>query len=65
MTGTFWQRNYYEHVVRSEEELNRIREYIIFNPLKWSFDWENPNRIDDKEYSKKWHWLESGTDIDL
>ncbi len=29
-----WQRNYYEHVVRSEEELTRIREYIKNNPLQ-------------------------------
>jgi len=27
-----WQRNYYEHIIRNEEELNRIREYIITNP---------------------------------
>ena len=30
----FWQRNYYEHIIRNEEELNKIREYIINNPLK-------------------------------
>ena len=29
-----WQRNYYEHVIRDENELNRIREYIINNPLQ-------------------------------
>jgi len=29
-----WQRNYYERVVRNENELNRIREYIQNNPLK-------------------------------
>jgi len=28
-----WQRNYYEHIVRNEIELNQIREYIINNPL--------------------------------
>jgi putative transposase len=28
-----WQRNYYEHVVRNESELGRIREYIAINPL--------------------------------
>ncbi len=36
-----WQRNYYEHIVRNEDELNRIREYIINNPLKWNLDKEN------------------------
>lgn len=37
-----WQRNYYEHIVRSEDELNRIREYIAINPAKWAADRENP-----------------------
>ncbi|MBI4092877.1 MAG: transposase [Candidatus Kerfeldbacteria bacterium] len=27
-----WQPNYYEHVIRDEEALNRIREYVIYNP---------------------------------
>jgi len=30
-----WQRNYYEHIIRDEPELNRVRKYIIENPLKW------------------------------
>ena len=38
---TVWQRNYYEHVIRSEEELNKIRRYIINNPPKWEYDQEN------------------------
>lgn len=37
-----WQRNYYEHVIRDEMELNRVREYIINNPLQWALDRENP-----------------------
>ncbi|HEX7509231.1 MAG TPA: transposase [Polyangia bacterium] len=37
-----WQRNYYEHVVRDEASLSRIREYIINNPPRWAFDKENP-----------------------
>jgi putative transposase len=37
-----WQRNYYEHIIRDEEELNRIRDYIIHNPLQWMLDRENP-----------------------
>jgi hypothetical protein len=40
-SGFRWQRNYYEHVVRSVRELNSIREYIINNPLKWALDREN------------------------
>jgi REP element-mobilizing transposase RayT len=30
-----WQRNYYEHVIRNDDELNKIREYIIQNPDRW------------------------------
>lgn len=40
-----WQRNYYEHIIRSEEELHRIRQYIIGNPVKWDEDEDNPENI--------------------
>ena len=33
-TWKFWQANYYEHVVRNERDLERIRTYIINNPYK-------------------------------
>ena len=39
-----WQRNYYEHVIRDEADLNRIRDYIQSNPANWDEDEENPNR---------------------
>jgi putative transposase len=35
-----WQRNYYEHIIRNEKELNEIREYIILNPVNWEKDTE-------------------------
>lgn len=38
----FWQRNYYERVIRNDYELNTIREYIKNNPMKWDLDRENP-----------------------
>ena len=37
-----WHENYYEHIIRDEKELNRIREYIRTNPLRWGYDVENP-----------------------
>jgi putative transposase len=40
--GKLWQRNYYEHVIRNEDELNKIREYIVLNPTMWDEDDENP-----------------------
>jgi len=39
---TVWQRNYYKHIIRNEESLNRIREYIVNNPIQWDLDRENP-----------------------
>jgi REP element-mobilizing transposase RayT len=33
-----WQRNYWKHIVRDEGELQRIREYINNNPLRWEKD---------------------------
>lgn len=40
-----WQRNYYEHILRGEAELNRAREYIRTNPLRWTLDRENPDCV--------------------
>lgn len=37
-----WQRNYYEHIIQDDRELQAIREYIRYNPLKWDEDEENP-----------------------
>ena len=39
-----WQRNYYEHVIRNEDDLNEIRQYILDNPVKWDIDENNPTR---------------------
>jgi putative transposase len=47
--GRLWQRNYYEHIIRdvganggatSRSPLQRIREYILTNPLRWHLDRE-------------------------
>jgi putative transposase len=36
-----WQRNYYDHIIRNEKDLNAVREYIYYNPLKWELDKEH------------------------
>jgi REP element-mobilizing transposase RayT len=36
--GKLWQRNYWEHVIRNENDLHRIREYIVNNPYNWKDD---------------------------
>ena len=41
----FWQRNFYEHVIRDEGDLNRIREYIQNNPATWDTDENNLKHI--------------------
>jgi putative transposase len=56
--GPVWQRNYWDRVIRDEDELNRIRQYIAFNPIAWEFDHDNPLRNADAEYEKAWSWLE-------
>ena len=40
--GFAWQRDYYEHVIRNEHDLEQIRDYIVSNPAKWELDHENP-----------------------
>ncbi len=37
-----WQRNYYEHIIRTERALDAIRRYIAANPLRWHLDRYNP-----------------------
>ena len=40
--GRLWQRNYYEHIVRHDESLRDLQQYILDNPAQWAFDKENP-----------------------
>ncbi|NIT37361.1 MAG: hypothetical protein GTN49_12840 [candidate division Zixibacteria bacterium] len=40
-----WQRNYYERVLRNDDELNRARFYIQENPARWADDDYNPARV--------------------
>lgn len=40
-----WQRNYYERIIRNEDELNKIRKYIIENPMKWAAEKDNAENL--------------------
>ena len=51
-----WQRNYYEHIIRSEKALAHIQEYILTNPLRWPLDRENPARCITDDFDR---WLET------
>lgn len=44
-----WQRNYYEHVIRDGDSLDRIGRYIADNPSRWAFDRENPHAVCPEE----------------
>jgi len=43
-----WQRNYYEHVIRDHDSLNRIRQYIANNPASWALDRYSPGKVDGR-----------------
>ena len=40
-----WQRNYYEHIIKGETDLDRIRQYIRDNPARWADDIYNPTNV--------------------
>src|SRR4030042_958467 len=52
--GSLWQRSFYDHVIRDEESLNRIREYISTNPQRWELDRENPRSKGRDDFDR---WL--------
>jgi len=52
--SSVWQRNFYEHVIRDDLSLQRIREYIETNPQRWALDRENPLRQGEDEFDR---WL--------
>ena len=54
--ATFWQRSYYEHLIRNEKSAERVRNYIRNNPLRWHVDRENPARTGEDEFDL---WLDS------
>jgi putative transposase len=40
---SFWQKNYYEHIIRNQKEYQKIADYIINNPFNWNDDKYNIN----------------------
>jgi putative transposase len=54
--GKLWQRNYWEHIIRNEMELSRIREYIHDNSTQWESDRLNLHK-DRSAYPSKIHAL--------
>jgi REP element-mobilizing transposase RayT len=54
-----WQRNYHERIIRDDDDLARIREYIVKNPATWKYDSDNPARSRDEAHERSWGWIES------
>ena len=48
-----WQRNYYEHIIRDDRDLERAREYIIDNPRRWAEDRHNPANVGATGFTPK------------
>jgi putative transposase len=39
-----WQRNYYDHIIRNQHDLELTWQYIEANPGRWAEDEENPSK---------------------
>jgi len=58
-----WQRNYYEHIIRTDRALNAIRRYIADNPRRWHLDRKNIHRIGDDPLAQEiWDMLQQDDD---
>ena len=49
---SIWQRNFYEHIIRNDKELSKIRKYIMENPLRWELDRSHPQNMNNKFQEK-------------
>ena len=36
-----WQKSFHDHIIRNDKSLENLRQYIMYNPLKWELDIEN------------------------
>jgi REP element-mobilizing transposase RayT len=50
-TGSIWQRNYFEHIIRDQNDYERIASYLLANPANWDDDEENTHRTPNSEYN--------------
>lgn len=42
-SGALWQRGYHDHVIRDAADLDRVREYIVTNPIRWTLRRASPH----------------------
>jgi len=62
-TNPVWQRNFYDHVIRNDKSLNKIRQYIKNNPFNWQNDLENNKLFQhlteiEKDKMSKHHYMD-------
>ncbi|MBW4532687.1 MAG: hypothetical protein KME09_02000 [Pleurocapsa minor HA4230-MV1] len=48
-----WQRNYYEYIIRDRNAINKIRQYIINNPVSWGLDQLHPDNPNPSKWEMK------------
>ncbi len=53
-----WQKSFYDHVIRDDKSLENLRQYIMFNPLKWELDIENRTNVPSATRSCKDYYEE-------
>ena len=51
----FWQRNYYEHIIRNERSYFAIRDYIFNNPINWREDKLHP-KAPSNQFNRHWRY---------
>jgi putative transposase len=44
-SAKYWQRNYYDRIIRDEKELQNVRNYIVNNVLAWAIETDHPENI--------------------
>jgi putative transposase len=67
-----WQRRYFEHTVRNQQDLNHLTDYIHYNPVKYGFvkrakDWQYSSFmkfVKNHHYDKNWCDFTENTDYD-
>ena len=62
--GRVWQSNYFEHVIRDDDSLAAIQEYIDTNPLRWPQDQQNPQGDGTDDVEAWVRTLKAGEDMD-
>ena len=61
--GKLWQRSYFDHIVRSQQTLDKIRHYIDTNPARWQWDRYNAQRVGNDSLAVEiWRMMQRNED---